>query len=88
MAKSKPRERDDDDDRRDRRDRGPEPVARDGAYVMMLVITLLAIAVGCFLMYKDSADYGSKTPPKETFQVQKLGDQPKTETPTTPTTTP
>jgi hypothetical protein len=88
MAKTKTRPRDDEDeDRRSRRDRGPEPVARDGAYVLMLVITLLAILVGSFLMYKDNEDYGSKQPPKEgALTVPKLGDQPKTGGTATPPT--
>jgi hypothetical protein len=53
MAKSKPKEED---------PKRPTPVARDGAYVMMLVITLLAISVGCILMYLDNEEYGSKAP--------------------------
>ena len=52
----------------------PQPVARDGAYVMMLFITLVAIVVGCVLMYLDHDEYAGKQVPKEAPPaVQKLG---------------
>lgn len=41
------------------------PVKRDGAYVMMLFISLLAIAGGAVLMHLDHEEYGGKSPPKE-----------------------
>jgi hypothetical protein len=58
------------------RDTGPRP--RNDAYVMMLVITFLAILVGCVLLYLDyggtkemglgeDPGYGARTPPKETI---------------------
>jgi hypothetical protein len=52
----------------------PTPVARDGPYVMMLVITLLAIVGGIVLMSLDKDEYGGKTPPKELgLQIKPLG---------------
>ncbi len=52
----------------------PTPVARDGAYVMMLIISLLALIGGCVLMYLDTEEYGGKSPPKENAPVvQPLG---------------
>lgn len=60
----------------------PTPVARDGAYVMMLVMAFLAIVVGCVLMYLDNEEYGGKSPPKEAAPVvQALGAPAKVETP-------
>jgi hypothetical protein len=68
MAKTKSREKEEADKR--------APVARDGAYVMMLFITLVAIATGCVLLYLDNEEYGGKSPPKETAPaIQKLGDK-------------
>ena len=56
------------------------PVARDGAYVMMLFVTLVAIATGCVLMYLDNDEYSSKAaPPPPGLTIQKLGDANKTE---------
>lgn len=53
----------------------PQPVARDGPYVMMLFLTLVAIATGCVLMYLDADEYSSKSPPAVTAPApQKLGD--------------
>ena len=74
MAKSKKSR----EDREDREERDPkslrEPVARDGAYVMMLVMTLVAIVAGCIFLYLDHEEYGQKAPPKETqIAIQKLG---------------
>lgn len=57
-AKEKAKEKDDKEDPR-------APVARDGAYVMMLFITLVAIAAGCVFMYLDHDEYSSKAAPKE-----------------------
>ena len=69
MAKAKYKEKKEEDPKR------PQPVARDGAYVMMLFITLVAIATGCVLMYLDNEEYGGKSPPKEAAPaIQKLGD--------------
>lgn len=54
------------------------PVARDGAYVMMLFVTLVAIVAGCVFMYLDNDEYGGKAPPKETaINILKLGTEPK-----------
>jgi hypothetical protein len=36
---------------------------RNDAYVMMLVITFLALVTGCVLMYLDAAQYEGKNPP-------------------------
>lgn len=53
----------------------PQPVARDGPYVMMLFLTLVGIATGCVLMYLDADEYSSKQPPAVTAPApQKLGD--------------
>jgi hypothetical protein len=42
---------------------------------MMLFVTLIALAGAAFLMYKDHAEYGSKSPPKEAAPtLPKLGD--------------
>jgi hypothetical protein len=67
MAKPKYKEKED--------SKRPQPVARDGAYVMMLFITLVAIVTGCVLMYLDNEEYGGKSPPKENAPaIQKLGE--------------
>jgi hypothetical protein len=58
MAKAKYKEKEKDKDRPDR----PRP--RNDAYVVMLFITLFAIAAGCVLMYLDYDQYGSKAPDK------------------------
>jgi hypothetical protein len=81
MAKSKYKEED---------PKRPTPVTRDGAYVMMLFITLVAVAAGCVLMYLDREEYGDKPVPKETpapFQLKDLGSKanvPDTSGPVTP----
>jgi hypothetical protein len=52
----------------------PTPVARDGPYVMMLAVTLVAIAGGCVLLYLDNEEYGGKSPPKEPeLKIKALG---------------
>lgn len=52
-----------------------EPVARDGPYVMMLVLTLIAIAAGCLFMYLDTDEYAGKPVPKEPAPApKKLGE--------------
>lgn len=56
MARKK--DRDDDD-----RPRRVEPVKRDGAYVMMLSVTFVAITIGCILLYLDVSEYGGKSAP-------------------------
>jgi hypothetical protein len=67
----------------------PQPVARDGPYVMMLFLTLVAIATGCVLMYLDADEYSSKTPPAATAPApQKLGDPFKDPSPPTPVAPP
>jgi hypothetical protein len=45
--------------------RRPNPVARDGAYVMMLFATLVALITGCVLLHLDHDEYGKQSPPKE-----------------------
>lgn len=74
------------DDRDDDRPKRTEPVKRDGAYVMMLFIALVATATGCVLLYLDNDEYGGKPAPKEPAPVvMKLGEAPpKVETPVTP----
>lgn len=67
MAKTK--------DRTDERLKRPEPIKRDGAYVMMLVVTLVAVATGCVLLHLDNDEYGKTTPPKEAPVVRKLGEE-------------
>jgi hypothetical protein len=41
------------------------PRGRNDAYTMMLFITLLAIGIGCILLYLDYDEYGKQGPPKE-----------------------
>jgi hypothetical protein len=74
MAKSKKAKEDrEEKDEKDLR----TPVARDGAYVMMLFVTLVAIITGCVCMYLDNEEYGAKSPPKEPpTTILKLGDKP------------
>ncbi len=68
MAKAKTKEKEE-------KGRPAAPRPRGDAYVMMLFITLLAIAGGTVLMYLDYDEYGSKAPPKETIpSPPKLGD--------------
>ena len=74
MAKSK-KDRED----RDEKDDARTPVARDGAYVMMLFVALVALAAGCIFMYLDNEEYSGKTAPKESFAIQKLGSELKAE---------
>jgi hypothetical protein len=76
MAKKKSREDREEQDEKDLR----KPVARDGAYVMMLFITFVAIVAGTVFLYLDNDEYGGKSPPKEPAPViLKLGDAPKAE---------
>ncbi|VTR91022.1 unnamed protein product [Gemmata massiliana] len=80
MARSRTR-----DDRDDDVPKRPEQVKRDGPYVVMLFITLVAIAAGCVLLYLDNSEYGGKSPPKEGApNVRSLGTEPKLEGGTTP----
>ena len=73
MAKSKKAK--EDRDERDDKDL-KEPVARDGAYVMMLFMTLVAIIAGTVFMYLDFDEYGQKQPPPAPqVAIQKLGDK-------------
>jgi hypothetical protein len=60
MAK-KNKEKDRDKDADKKLPTGPR--ARNDAYVMMLVITFLAIVTGTVLMYLDNDEYGGKPPP-------------------------
>jgi hypothetical protein len=65
MAKTKTKEK----------EKPERPRARNDAYVMMLFITFIAIAVGSVLMYLDHEEYGGKSPPKEVAPtLPKLGD--------------
>jgi hypothetical protein len=65
MAKTKTKEK----------EKPERPRARNDAYVMMLFITFIAIAVGSVLMYLDHQEYGGKSPPKEVAPtLPKLGD--------------
>jgi hypothetical protein len=65
--------------------RRPTPVARDGAYVMMLFVSLAAIIAGCVLLYLDNDEYGKNPPPKESvIPVQAFGTAAKLETPAAP----
>jgi hypothetical protein len=78
MAKTKVKEKE--------RERDTGPRARNDAYVMMLVITFVAILTGCVLMYLDYAGtkdlgigedpgYGNREPKKETISPPpRLGD--------------
>jgi hypothetical protein len=51
------------------------PRARNDAYVVMLLITLIAIGTGSLLMYLDNEEYGKTAPPKEpSAPTFKLGD--------------
>lgn len=55
---------------------------RNDAYVMMLLITFVAILAGTVLMYLDHAEYGGKAAPKEPVPtLPKLGDSLKTADP-------
>ena len=63
------------------------PKPKSDAYTMMLFITLLAIGIGCTLLYLDFEEYGKAQPPKEAVPtLPKLGDGPPkaAETPATP----
>lgn len=50
---------------------------QNDAYTVMLVITLLALLIGCTLLYLDNDEYGKNPPPKEAAPaLPKLGDGP------------
>ena len=90
MAKSKYKEKDEDE-----KPGRVKPVARDGAYLMMLFITLLAMIGGTVLLYFDYEQYGQngeKAPKEATPAIKTLGqvneEAAKTTTPATPPTTP
>jgi len=71
MAKKKAKASEDKDERDPR-----TPVARDGAYVMMLFITLVAIVAGCVFMHLDFEEYGQKSAPDvKAPTISKLGDK-------------
>lgn len=71
MAKKK-KATEDEKDEKDLR----TPVARDGAYVMMLFITLVAVIAGCVFMYLDFEEYGQqKAPDVKAPAISKLGDK-------------
>lgn len=52
-----------------------EPKPRNDAYTVMLFITLVAIIVGCVLMYLDTEQYkeGVAPPPSPPLVLPKLG---------------
>ena len=53
------------------------PKPKSDAYTVMLFITLLAIGIGCTLLYLDFEEYGKQAPPKEAVPaLPKLGDAP------------
>lgn len=71
MAKKKAKASEDRDEKDPR-----TPVARDGAYVMMLFVTLVAIVAGCVFMYLDFEEYGQKSAPDvKAPAISKLGDK-------------
>jgi hypothetical protein len=90
MAKTKAKEKEKAREREKERASGPR--ARNDAYVMMLVVTFVAILAGSILLYLDFAGtkelgigedpgYGNRTPPKETITAPpKLGEAPKADT--------
>ena len=54
------------------KDAGPR--GRNDAYTVMLFVTLLAIGIGCTLLYLDYDEYGKNAPPKEAAPtLPKLG---------------
>src|SRR5438067_415768 len=54
------------------KDTGPR--GRNDAYTVMLFVTLLAIGIGCTLLYLDYDEYGKQAPPKEAAPaLPKLG---------------
>ena len=62
------------------------PKKRNDAYTMMLFVTLVALGIGCTLMYLDWDEYGQKSPNKETVPpLPKLGTIPTAPPPTPPT---
>ena len=48
--------------------KAPKAPARRGepVYTMMAFITLVAMILGCVLLYLDYDEYGKQSPPKET----------------------
>jgi hypothetical protein len=57
---------------KDKKSDGPR--GRNDAYTMMLFITLLAIGIGCTLLYLDYDEYGKTPPPAPpTLTLPKLG---------------
>jgi hypothetical protein len=60
------------------RDKKDGPRGRNDVYTVMLLITLLAIGIGCTLLYMDYDEYGKTPPPKEPSPaVPKLGEDTK-----------
>jgi len=58
-------------------DKAAAPKKRNDAYVMMLFITLVALGLGCVLMYMDFEEYGKQSPQKESIPALKqLGTAP------------
>ena len=53
------------------------PKPKSDVYTMMLFVTLLAIGIGCTLLYLDFQEYGKQSPQKENPPtLLKLGDGP------------
>jgi len=79
MAKKKKAKEDREEEREERDEKDlRKPVARDGAYVMMLFITLVAMVAGTVFLYLDYDEYGKQPPPKEAVPtLPKLGDDTK-----------
>jgi hypothetical protein len=56
------------------KDTAAGPKKRNDAYTMMLFLTLLALGIGCTLMYMDWDEYSQKQPPGEKVPpMPKLG---------------
>jgi hypothetical protein len=50
------------------------------AYTGMLVVSFVALLIGCALLYMDYSQYGDKTPPKVTRDAKEVGPRPSPET--------
>ena len=69
-----------------RRESEPRAKGRgEPVYTVMAFITLVAMIVGCALLYLDYDEYGKQSPPKENPPtLPKLGDDTKPKATTTP----
>ena len=69
--------------------RASPPRPGEPVYTMMAFITLVAIALGCTLLYMDFDEYGQKQPPAEKIPpLPKLGEETKTGAPAAPVAAP